>query len=48
VIFEGSRPAGVATFEEVADQIRPRLAEQNGIERYLQTLRDATYIEIRL
>lgn len=48
VVFEGSRPAGVATFEEVVDQIRPRLAEQNGIERYLQTLRDATYIEIRL
>jgi len=48
VIFEGSRPAGVVTFEEVVDQIRPRLAEQNGLDRYLQTLRDATYIDILL
>lgn len=48
IVFEGSREAGMATFEEVRDQLSPRLAEQNGIERYLQTLRDATYIEIRL
>ncbi len=48
LIFEGSRPAGVASFEELRDQLSTRLADQGGIERYLQTLRNATYVEIRL
>jgi peptidyl-prolyl cis-trans isomerase SurA len=42
------RPEGEVTFEDVKDQLRSQLAQQGGIERYLQTLRDATYIEIRL
>lgn len=48
VVLEGTKAAGIASFEEVREQLSPRLAEQNGIERYLQTLRSATYIDIRL
>lgn len=42
------RPEGTVTFDDVKDQLRSQLAQQGGIQRYLQTLRDATYIEIRL
>ncbi len=42
------RPEGPVTFEDVKDQLRSQMAQQGGIERYLQTLREATYIEIRL
>jgi peptidyl-prolyl cis-trans isomerase SurA len=48
IILEGSRPAGMATFEDIRGQLGPRLAEQNGVERYLRTLRQATYVDIRL
>jgi peptidyl-prolyl cis-trans isomerase SurA len=43
-----SRPEGMVRFEDVRDDLYANMARQNGIERYLQKLRDATYIEIRL
>ena len=48
VVLEGERAAGTATFEDMRDRISPQLAERNGVDRYLQTLRNATYIDIRL
>ncbi|MDH3498419.1 MAG: peptidylprolyl isomerase [Gemmatimonadota bacterium] len=46
--FDGARPEGEYTFEELRDRIRARLAEDSGVRRYLQELRSATYIDIRL
>jgi peptidyl-prolyl cis-trans isomerase SurA len=42
------RAEGLVSFDDVRDQLRSSLARQNGIERFLRTLRDATYIDIRL
>ncbi len=39
--------AGDAKFEEVRDQIRKLLGEQLAIQRYIERLRQATYVEIR-
>jgi peptidyl-prolyl cis-trans isomerase SurA len=36
------------TFEELRDRLREDLAQRNGVERYLETLKKNTYIEIRL
>jgi peptidyl-prolyl cis-trans isomerase SurA len=47
-MLQDLRPAGPITFNDVRDQLRANLARQNGIERFLQALRDATYIEIRI
>jgi len=47
VELQDERPEGLVSFEDVRDQLRSQLARQNGIERFLQKLRDATYIEIR-
>ncbi|UCG86667.1 MAG: peptidylprolyl isomerase [Gemmatimonadota bacterium] len=46
--LQDMRPEGLVSFDDVRDQLRSNLAQQNGIERFLQKLRDATYIEIRL
>ncbi len=48
IVFEGARPEGVATLDDLRDQIRSSLTEENAILRYLRALRGATYIEIRL
>ena len=48
VIFQRERPAGTATFEDLRDQIRTQMGEENAIQRFIQTLRQATYIDIRL
>jgi len=48
ISFEAERPAGPYTFEELRDRIRNQLAEENGIRRHLQNLRNRTYVEIRL
>ena len=42
------RAEGLVSFDDVRDQLRSSMARQNGIERFLRTLRDATYIDIRL
>ncbi len=43
-----TRPEGEYEFEDLRDQLRNALAEQNAMERYLRGLRNATHIEIRL
>ncbi len=48
VIFQRERPAGPATFEDVRDALRNQIGEQNAIQRYIEVLRSATYIDIRL
>jgi DNA-binding HxlR family transcriptional regulator len=48
VLVESERAAGPLTFEELRDQIRGRLADQNAINRYLRDLRRRTYVSIRL
>ena len=48
VIVQEIRPDGTVSFDDVRDQLRSNMASQAGIERYLRTLRDATFIEIRL
>lgn len=41
------RDTGEFTFEDVKDQIRGRLGEQMALRRYLDTLRSATYVDVR-
>jgi peptidyl-prolyl cis-trans isomerase SurA len=45
--LQDERAEGLVSFDDVRDQLRSQMARQNGIERFLQKLRDATYIEIR-
>ncbi len=47
ILFDGERPAGPASFEDLSDQIRTTLADQNAYERFIETLRKATYVEVR-
>ncbi len=46
--FMGARPAGPFTFEDLRDQIRRALTDQNALGRYLDALKERTYIEVRL
>ena len=45
---EEMRPEGEYSFEDLRDQMRNVLAEQNAMGRFLEGLREATYIEVRL
>lgn len=45
---EELRPEGEFSFEDLRDQMRNALAEQNAMQRLLDGLRAATYIEVRL
>lgn len=47
IIFQEEREAGTATFEDLRDQLRAQLGEENAIERYIEVLRNATYVDIR-
>jgi peptidyl-prolyl cis-trans isomerase SurA len=47
ILFEGSRPAGKYTFEELRDRIRSELTSGSDVRRYLEELRRDTYIDIR-
>jgi peptidyl-prolyl cis-trans isomerase SurA len=48
MLFEGARPEGDYTYEELHDRLRAALAEGSGVRRYLEDLRRTTYIDIRL
>ena len=41
-------PEGDVTFDDVREQIRSRLAQDLGLQHYLDRLRRQTYIDIRL
>ncbi len=45
---EEMRPEGEYSFEDLRDQMRNVLSEQNAMQRFLGGLRNATYVEIRL
>ncbi len=47
IIFQQKLEAGEYTFEEMRDNLRNTIADQNGISQYVATLRSATYIDIR-
>jgi peptidyl-prolyl cis-trans isomerase SurA len=47
LVYQGSRPAGAFSYEDMRDRLRQSLAEQNAMERLLGSLRGATYTEIR-
>jgi peptidyl-prolyl cis-trans isomerase SurA len=46
--FDEARPEGRYTFEELRETLRRQLAEQNMYARYVQSLREATYVDIRI
>jgi parvulin-like peptidyl-prolyl isomerase len=48
VVLTGVRDEGVFTFEEVRDQLRSQVAEEKGVKRYLNGLRQKTYVSIRM
>jgi hypothetical protein len=41
------RPEGEVKYEDVQDRIRDQLGQQLAIRRYIDRLRNATYVEIR-
>ncbi len=47
VLLDAARPAGPATFDELSEQIRTSLSDQNAYARFIETLRRATYVEVR-
>ena len=47
VLVTGKRAEGEISFEDVREMIRPRVAEQLSIQRYVAQLRAKTYVEIR-
>lgn len=48
LVLLGTRPEGEYTFDEVRDQLRAQVAEEKGVRRYLNSLRQKTYVSIRL
>ena len=47
VLVTGKRAEGEIAFDDVKEMIRPRVAEQLSIQRYVAQLRAKTYVEIR-
>lgn len=47
VLFQERLEAGEYTFEEMRDQLRDQLANRNGLARYVDALRQATYVDVR-
>ncbi len=47
ILFQQRLEAGEYTFEEMRDNLRDMIAQENGIAQYVATLRAATYIDIR-
>jgi len=48
LVLRGVREEGEYTFEEVRDQLRSSVAEEKGVRRYLNGLRQKTYVSIRM
>jgi len=48
LVYEDARPEGTFSYEDLRDRLRQSLAEQNAMERLMRSLRESTYIEIRL
>ena len=43
----GRRPQGDIRYEDVRDRIREQLGQQLAIRRYIDRLRQATYVDVR-
>jgi peptidyl-prolyl cis-trans isomerase SurA len=48
ILFEGARPEGEYTYEELYDRLRSALSEGSAVRRYVEELRRNTYVDIRL
>jgi peptidyl-prolyl cis-trans isomerase SurA len=48
IIVEQRRAAGKFDFEDLRDQMRSRLGEQNAMDRLIRILRESTYVEVRM
>jgi parvulin-like peptidyl-prolyl isomerase len=48
ILFEGARPEGEYTYEELYDRLRSSLSEGSAVRRYVEELRRNTYVDIRL
>jgi peptidyl-prolyl cis-trans isomerase SurA len=48
IFFEGARPEGEYTYEELYDRLRSSLSEGSAVRRYVEELRRNTYVDIRL
>ncbi len=47
ILFQQRLEAGEYTFEEMRDNLRNMIAEQNGVSQYVAGLKSVTYIDIR-
>lgn len=47
ILFQRKLEAGEYTFEEMRDNLSNSIADRNGIMQYVETMRSATYIDIR-
>jgi len=48
IIFEAALGEGEFTFDELRDRIYSQLSKRNGMNRYINELKSATYIDIRI
>lgn len=48
ILFEGARPEGEYTYEELYDRLRSSLSEGSAVRRYVEELRRNTYVDIRM
>ncbi len=48
IVIDELLQAGEWSFDELRERIRSNLAEQNGLKRYVDELRRATFVEIRI
>jgi len=48
LIVDVRRAEGQFNFEDLRDQLRTRLAEQNAMDRLIRILRESTYVEVRM
>ncbi len=47
ILFQQRLEAGEYTYEEMRDNLRNVIAEENGISQYVAVLKSVTYIDIR-
>jgi parvulin-like peptidyl-prolyl isomerase len=45
--FREARPEGEYTYDELRDNIRSRLSDENAMKRYIESLKKQTYVDIR-
>lgn len=48
IVFGEELPEGELTFEDVRDQLQERLSQEGAFQRYVEQLKEKTYIDIRM